>query len=326
MMLLEELLHGLADLYEGTGSLAGIGAKLDANPRAGVKRFYYTAILGRSPETKHIATERVADRLRFALEVLSSNEFLQRHIAVLRDLFSAKRASIFLHVPKTGGSTVIEAQRRSGDFAMLLTPDAVADWEKDRLAYYGRVMSHLRKSDCRIALAGHPGVSLLISSRILRCDDSLYTILRDPLSTVVSYLNYILTSVMEKRPDRASISWSRIVDMPSLSPHDHVPAPVLLKLLETTVPKNFLCSTLGGATWEEARDNIQLLGVDTFFIEDMMSVIENMGVPRVPSENVSVKFVSMENLSEDVEASIIEHVSEDMKLYAWARRSMDVQE
>lgn len=320
MPVLAALLNELADWFEGTSDLSELAARLEDTPQAEFRRYYYLAILGRSPENELLARETTTNRLETALEFLSSDEFMVRHINVFRDMFPSIKAEIFLHIPKSGGTTILEAQRSSDLYAFIRNPEAAMAWESNRLSYLGHVMSALRTKGRKIAISGHPTAQLLITHRILGPDDEIYTILRNPLSTVVSYLNYVLTSVALQRPHDSVDRWSQIIDIPNLCTGKQIPVSVLLKILKEIVPKNVICMTLAANNWAQAVRIIQLLGIQVFFFEDLDSILIEKNFPTDKQANKSFKFVDENALSHELASAIAEHISEDIKLYRWAVR------
>lgn len=323
-VLLPELLHGLADLHEGKGDLSGVEAVLEKHPDAGVTRFYYEAILGRSPESGDFATRPVKDRLKCALFFLGSDEFLGSHIQTFRTLFPNIKASIFLHIPKSGGSTLIESQRHSHQFAFFTSPEFFSTWESDRISYYGGLIASLRSPNRTIAIIGHPTGRFLIDSNIKRENDEVYAILRDPFSTMVSFINYILTCVAENRPGRDVERWRSVIGIPSLTSKSPIPSSVLLKVLHELIGRNVLCATLSATgRFEDAVESIKILGLQPLFFEDIDCIIKQKGLPSVPRENTSVKFVTEANIEKQVREAINSYIEEDIKLYDWARHHLN---
>ena len=321
---LSHCLISLADVYERKGDLAEFAERLEGYPEASIRRFYYLAFLGRIPESQEIALQPVANRLECALEFLRSDEFLQKHIKIIRNMFPTILASFFLHIPKTGGRTILAAQERATNFVTFRTPTDVSNWEEDRLMYFGRMIASLRKGNCRIAVSGHPTAEFLVSQDILGPEDEVFTILRNPPALVISFINYVLTCVSEQRPHRVIDLWGRIVDMPALSVGDKIPKEVVLRILHQIIPLNISCAVLGGATWEKSVEFIKTMGIEMFFLDDLDTVIERKGLPSLPPHNISVKFVNESELDDEVRNAIIEHVKEDIKLYHWANEQRGV--
>ncbi len=321
MPVLSALLHELADWFEGKGDLSELAARLEDTPQAEFRRYYYEAFLGRSPETSLLAAQKVANRLDCALEFLRSDEFLARHISVLRDMFPDIPASIFLHVPKSGGSTIIEAQRQSNRFVFLVPPEKLDKWESDRFIYYGRSVSLLRQDNRTIAVIGHPSTRTLLSLDVRRPDDDVFVVLRDPIATVISFINYVITCVAERRQGTTVENWSKIVGVSDWTPGGTIPSPVLFDIINKIIPNNLICATLGSQpSFRSAVESIGRFGIDIFLFNDIDVVFEQRNLIRVPAENVSTKYITEACISDEIRQAILSAVEEDLKLYAWAVR------
>jgi SAM-dependent methyltransferase len=236
-------------------------------------------------------------------------------------MFPHATASIFLHVPKSGGSTIIEAQRQSRRFVFLVPPAELDEWEPNRLAYYGRAVSLLRKNNRTIALIGHPSTRKLLSLGVRRPDDDVFVVLRDPVATVISFINYIITCVTEHRPGKTVESWANVVGVSDWGPGGTVPSQVLFDIIEKIIPNNLICATLGmSPSFRSAVESIGIFGIDILFFDDIDSVFDQKNLVRVPAENASTKYVTQSGISDEVRQAILSIVDEDLKLYAWAKR------
>jgi hypothetical protein len=117
--------------------------------------------------------------MQCALDFIRSKEFANNHIETFRRLYPQVPAKFFLHAPKSGGTTVITAQRRSGKYALMMAPQFLLfDYSPDRLKYYAEVVSQLRSGVKYIALFGHPTGALLTEKRLKRETDEVFSIIR----------------------------------------------------------------------------------------------------------------------------------------------------
>jgi hypothetical protein len=313
--LIGDLLEALADVHEGVGDLSRIRERLEAYPAAGYRRYYYEAILGRSPESAHLAAERVDNRLQCALDFIKSDEFAFGHFGLLRQLYPELPAKYFLHVPKSGGSTVIASQAASGDFALVMTPALVFDHCDDRLAYYGRMIASLRRGVRFFGLKGHPSGAFLIANCLKRENDEVFSVLREPFSTIISYINYILT-VVSKRDDELSRAWLQNFTQMDIDFGKTIPDDILLRILKSIVPDNPICRALSGhASASMAIECIEILDIKIVGLSDLEKYLRMSGWPEVNSQNISTKYITNVTVSSTLRASIEAHIEEDEKLF-----------
>lgn len=313
--LLIDLLEGLADVHEGIGDLSAIRERLEADPRAAYLRHYYEAILRRSPESGEAASGSVENRLQCALDFIGSDEFAIGHIGLLRELYPTVPAKFFLHAPKSGGSTVIYSQRESGDFAILMTPPLLVEYSGDRLDYYGEITSALRRGVRFFGLHGHPTGAFLVDNRLKREIDEVFSVLRDPYSTIISYLNFVLTRLAKTEKDRDIPHWEHFKQT-SIDFSKAIPEAILFRILQCIIEDNPICRTLSGqASASKALESIDILDIRIIKFADLERYLQEEGLPAVPPKNVSTKFITNESISSELKAAIEAHITEDVKLF-----------
>ena len=134
--LFSRILEPLAATHGYAAGLERLGERLRAEEPARFLRFYYEEILGRSPETAQLAllpVDSPADTIR---ALLSSDEFMYNHDIVFQRGFPNLTREFFLHVPKSGGTSIFQAFASDKRFCPLhLFPGFDNGWFADRLGY-----------------------------------------------------------------------------------------------------------------------------------------------------------------------------------------------
>jgi len=330
VIVLRRLLNALADLHEGVQDLSSFKDYLESIPAAAYSRFYYENILRRSPESSAASLEKVNDRLGFALQFVSSDEFARKHISFYRMCFPEKAASIFIHVPKTGGNTVIGAQKLSRRYCFLHMPAVICEERLDqRKSYYGRTYSELRNSTLDLAFLGHPTGRFIYESNLRQSSDVMFATFRDPLQAVTSYINYIFTvlALADASADEGFLRRDDVLKFRSVVgstreiSEGKVTDDILDAILRNLIPPNMQCGAIGfEPTFSSALDAIDILGIELIPTDHLASFIRRQGWPDVPPLNVSTKFVTRETLSRYVLSTIYEYIGEDLKLVSWATK------
>lgn len=326
---LEKALFHLADLHDGNNAAAGLMRMIEACPGSRKRRFYYEALLEREPENATVANMDVSDIPGTVNEFLRSDEFAARHIKTIRNLFPDRSAFIFLHIPKTGGNTVNHAINISQDFVVMRTPDYLTEgWGVDRLSYYGELVSSLRSSSKRIAISGHPRARDLVERNLKSYPDRVFTVIRDPVELMISWINYQLTIVHEEHQRGAGFSRRPDVSyIHSIIGHDWIAKPsaipdeTLESLITKTMHGNPICSTLGlEPSFKSAVEACEVLDVEIVPLSGLGEFLEKNGLPPAGYTNVSTKFVSKETISKRIAQLIYEQIGEDLKFYLYQAR------
>ena len=308
-----------------SAGLRRLGEQLIEEAPARFKRFYYEEILGRSPESSELAREPVRSPADCVKDFLSSDEFLGMHDVVLQRAFPNLARELFLHVPKSGGSTIFHAFDADRRFCPLhLYHGYDNGWFTDKLGYLRDVV--LRLSDPRTQYAliyGHPPATRIINNRLKRGWDNVFTTLRDPIDACVSWVNYVLTLLRDDPNHPDVVTWRNTLDVAD----DRVFAnrEDLLQLgpriVERIIPCNAICTTLGRTgSLDSALETAVILGVKFVRIENINDYLHSRGITSPVIRNMSKKFLALSDLDYATRVALYDRISEDLKLYDWIGR------
>ena len=319
----KEFMEGLADELSGGNRLAAFLRKLNDEPNAGFKRFYIEELLGRSSESGVVASEMIFDRWQAIIDCINTDEFAHRHCKALMEAFPHLKRKFFIHVYKSGGTTIFKSIEKSGRYATTLTPNAVLDgWTPDRIKYLREIAFWLCKPECEaVTVFGHHSARWLISQNIKRGQDEVFTVMRHPLDTMISYLNFILTSVDGDEQNLAIDKWREELGLSGrIQGREHA-LELAPKILSMHIGSNLACELLGvSPDFLGAKEGAAILGVQFILFEDVDKFIASQGLPAIPRQNVSRLFLKAADLPSSIVDTIYGKIGEDLKLYSWAKR------
>ncbi len=157
--------------------------------------YFYRSFLKRNPESVTVA-QRPFRGLETELRAFTlSEEFRENFGVLVPDEFPHFQRDLFIHIPKTGGNSVITRAAQDPRFVVLRSPlgpiSDIPDWPQ----YFHRSACQLFSSASYIFVEYHLQVQHVVTFRLMRAQDRIYTIVREPVSLMVSYLNYVLTRV-----------------------------------------------------------------------------------------------------------------------------------
>src|SRR5579883_2486639 len=189
--LLSHVFHALSTSDEYMHGLKRLDDALKAYGPARYSRFYYEEILGRSPEIPEYASYPVPVPSEYIAMMLSSDEFLLTHDILLQRSFPHLIREFFLHVPKTGGTTLFYAFQGDSRYCTLqLYPGYDNGWFSEPLRYLHGVI-------CRLT---HPAVQHVITYG-------------HPLEGAISWLNYVFTLLAEDPGHPDVTSWRNTLEI-----------------------------------------------------------------------------------------------------------------
>lgn len=325
--LLARVFDALADPDGYDAGLRRLDEDLRRRGPSQFARFYIEELLGRSPDTAAAARELVLWPSRRIQEILSSNEFLDRHDIVLQREFSHLSREFFFHIPKSGGSTVFEAFNSDPRFCPLhLYPGYDNGWFGTKLGYLRNTVLRLADPRTRhVFIFGHPRTSRILTNNLKRGWDSAYTILRDPIDACLSRINYVLTLLCNTPNHPDVIGWRNTLDLPEdpFLPDRRRALELAPKIVERLVPDNPTCQALGTEPLLElVLDNAAILDLRIIRVQQIDDYIRHRGITRFDRANISTRYVELSDLDRRLRLTMYDKNAEDLKFYDWVGRHM----
>lgn len=281
--------------------------------------YLYRSFLKRNPESL-TAAQRPFRGLEAELRaVTSSAEFKQNFGVHVLDEFRDLRRELFIHIPKTGGNSVLVRAAQDPRFVVVRSPLGptvdIPDWPK----YYYHIACRLFSNATHILVHYHLQIQHAVAFRLLRPQDQIYTIVRDPVSLMISYLNYVLTrvatSVGDPTPPYGISDMRRAmgfgVDQELGSNIDEA---VLVSILGNYIPKNPMCNCLGATDADTAYDNLYKFGIKVYDMIALKDLFAGYSW-EYAHENMSNKYISAEMLSDRTLYQLHAMSYEDLLLY-----------
>jgi hypothetical protein len=322
--LLSQVFRALTDPDGHSAGLKRLGEELKDEGPTQHWRFYYEEILGRSPETVTLAQMPVDAPTDAICAMLTSDEFLEKHDIVLQREFPQLTRDLFLHIPKSGGTTIFHAFESDDRFCSLhLFPNPY--WFSDRLGYLKNTIRRLTNSKTRyVCLWDHPPAVRFLQNRLKRGWDNAFMTLRDPIDAGVSWINYVLTHVTNDASTHGeAITWRRQLGLPERPDIKSRAAALSLipKIIDLFVPPNAICTTLGRApNLESALEMAMILDLKIIPLVQVDDYIRYRGIGTYRRMNESERFVELFDLDHRSRVALYDKNDEDLKFYAWTVR------
>ncbi|HTV43949.1 MAG TPA: hypothetical protein VMF05_01415 [Stellaceae bacterium] len=325
--LLDKVFSALRDPEGYDAGLRRLDDELRQRGPSQFARFYIEEMLGRSPATAAEARELVLCPSRRISEILSSNEFMGRHDIILQREFPHLSREFFFHIPKSGGSTLTAALDSDGRFCPI---DISQGRDSGAFAYR---LASLRNTILRLAnprtrsvlIIGHPSVKRILSYQLKRGWDHAFTILRDPIDSSLSMINYVLTRLCDYPTAQDSATWRDILQLPDdpFLPDRRRALELAPKIVELLVPDNPTCGALGTEPLlESVLDNAVILDLKIIRFQQIDDYIRYRGVARHKRFNISTRYVELSDLDRRLRLTIYDKNAEDLKFYDWVGRHM----
>ena len=315
-------------LYKSEAGLLDLLGRLDLTDQ-GPRQIVYTVLGCRSEWLRRFGAKLYAgdrseyvprDRLN---DLLRSDDFQRNLIPIFLDAFPEKDRLIFVHIPKCAGTDLYShlASKFPSLHQTIMEPAWTAKevlFERlSRLAVQSKFFS-------RIFVSGHSSLNYFSSRNLIRPQDQVFTILRDPLDIAMSHVNYVMTRMTDDassgRIGTDTRQWLNILGLESL-PTDITPASIrklcsaILRSLQIVKP-NSMCSWLGGADAASAIDQMVVSNIEVTVTANYDTWIrDKWNVTQETRLNRSRPFLSLADLPYEDLDYVQAIFSEDIKLY-----------
>ncbi len=288
-------------------------------------RQIYHAVHGRPPDTLDVALPpKSFDATTTFIAALSSLEFQTNLASNLLRAFPEKHRLFFVHIPKTAGvdlATRFICRYPSINTNLLdrnLTPS------RDQLLL---AIKHIvLETNCSdtVFISGHTHLSLYQSwaSNGIRSQDTVFTVIREPLDRIISQVNYVLTRIFSNQtpaqPD--TVGWRKLFGVDDLEIKDSPEA--LLNLARRilrdkgVVVPNIACAYIGDGGYDAALTKTVAHDLEVIELKRLDAWTEaRLGVTRSTRMNTSEKFVSLKQFPTDDLEYAKSIVTEDERYY-----------
>jgi hypothetical protein len=299
------------------------GLLLDLDLSAVDPRQVYYAVHGRPPETaEHAIPPGDYSALHAFVHALSSDEFRSEIVPRFLAAFPEKRRLLFIHIPKCAGSEL--SARLVARYPAVNSQLALREWltvEQFLLAIKHLVLE-AQISDS-ILVVGHNTLENYRAWNAIRYQDRLFTVVREPLETMISQINYVLTRMFldESKAGPDSRGWRQTFEITktgeAMSKAEMIELARRVMRHEGVVPANIMCRYLGNGT---AADAIERVVINHVEITDLQRYDDwcrvRWGIDRHTKSNVSTRYIGVEDLSSADLDHIAAATAEDSALYA----------
>jgi hypothetical protein len=197
-----------ADAELTPGALAGAVAS-----RVGDANAAYQMCLGRTVD-EHAIKYGVQDRplVELVSDLIGSAEFRATLVGRLLQRHESIRRGFFVHVPKTGGTSIESALASRSDW-FIINAGALQDPRETTdagLLLWLRSAHDALLAGQRMAwVVGHAPLAQWTSTHAIRDCDIAFTSLRHPLEVCTSSANYIVRKIVEAPLEPTSLAWSQ---------------------------------------------------------------------------------------------------------------------
>jgi hypothetical protein len=286
----------------------------------------YEAVLGRLPELVEFAVppHDYSARTHF-LEMLLCEEFQSGVVLSYLRQFPESRRLIFVHVPKCAGTDLIYNLSRYHPH--LSSDHANREWipPDDLLAHLAKI-SVERIGSPDLLVTGHFSLRHALDN-YYRFGDSLFTIIREPRSLMLSHVNYVINLLQRDqpvtRPDTRQ--WWTQLNRPVLAWGSEARKWQALAIDVLHHPEmtmaNYLCTYIGDGTARGALDTMTFAPIDIVDIGQYDRWLkERWGIASDSRANAGTATIGWDTLSARDRAHVDMLTREDEIFYQLAVR------
>jgi hypothetical protein len=225
----------------------------------------HQVVLGRYPTSIDQALPHPGyDARQHFREALVSREFRSHLLAAFLHAYPSKGRDVFIHVPKCAGTDLIlNLGSRSLPIPKMLEVDGWVD-DNEFLEIIGG-LARAAMSGERFFVYGHMELGKYVDVAGIRPDDTIFTVLRDPVDLMVSQANYVVGRLRQdpfgREPDSAEyLHRLGLTSLPEqLSDAELKTLTVKILLNPTVTEPNRACYYLGdgsGTLYATALENL----------------------------------------------------------------------
>jgi hypothetical protein len=256
-------------------------------------------------------------------EMLLSRDFQHNVLRLFLQAFPEKRRLLFVHIPKCAGSNL--SHHLSRRYPTIAEQLHNLHWTDKRLLFeaLSNTVRRLRFSDT-IFVRGRANLAAYLDQGLARPCDRLFTILRDPIDSAISQINYILMRLREDvvagefRPDMQG--WLPFLEL------DELPGELsdaflcrvgerALRRQEIVIP-NLMCHWLGGGAAATVVARLAEHEVEvTTTPQYTRWRRERWGIEADTRQNESTKYLTRHTVTAETIAYLHDISAEDAKLY-----------
>ena len=304
-------------LYDSRSGLEGLLARFDLEqlPASHIERI----VLGSAGMVPTPA--QIPDPGALITLLLRSASFRRVVLRNVLETFKAKRRLIFVHVPKCAGSDLTSLLRRThlaiegeiGDPGWY-SPDEMLEYLHDIVLGAGFVDDFL--------VCGHIPLPFYVDHSLIRPEDEVFTVVRDPNAIVVSQVNYMLTRLGRDPTGQApdTRQWLERLGLPAFPASADRDGMVELgrRMLhdDHLVPMNILCRALGDG---DAGSAIRSIVASDIEITDVTRydawLWQRWGIAESPRGNASVPYLALADLNTADRAVIARKTADDHRVH-----------